>query len=946
MIRSPVLSLGPPLSDISLDPNADDQQILAQIVNFYQSALKADSDALAYLKGRGIMNPAVLDHFRIGFADRSLGTKLPSNETKAGRLIRSRLQGIGLFRDSGHEHFAGCVTFPIQAADGSGQIVDIYGRKTLGQRLRKGTALDLPLNDKNAGVFNIAGFGGRHEIVLCSSLWDALTFWHHGYRNVTCTFTDDVTSDLLAAFKEFAVKRVLTTSEKLVEKLLGVGLETFVVRLPLGISVSEYASQTEDPAEALGSILRAAEWMGNGNVPAVVSSRPTTTQTPPIPDPDDDEPPDDELDVEGEDEEVSEESKPPVFGTNILPSLTEGRGVGGAGDDDGVGGFVVQPHPDPDLLPSLPPIREASPLPAPSPVIEAEVGADEVTITFGTRRYRVRGFNKNLAFDVMKVNVLASNDHGMFVDTFDLYAAKHRRSFVVQTAAELGVEESTVKNDVGRVLLKLEELQDLRLREVEKTPTANPEMTSQERDEAIALLRDPKLLDRIVGDFRVVGERTNKLVGYLAAVSRKLDHPLAVLIQSTSAAGKTTLMEAVLSFVPSEDVVKFSAMTGQALFYMSEGNLKHRILAIVEEEGATKAGYALKLLQSEGELRIASTGKEGTTGRLTTQEYRVEGPTMLFLTTTSITTDEELLNRCIVLTVDEDREQTRAIHVLQRRRETLEGMLAAQAHNNVLALHRNAQRLLRPLLVVNPFAEKLTFLDARTRTRRDHQKYLTLIRSVTLLHQHQRPVRTVEHEGKTIEFIEVTLEDIERTNELAGEVLGRSLDDLPPQTRTLLVLLDGLVKSVSEKEAIEMSEVRLSRRQIREQTGWGDTQLKIHLKRLLDLEYVLVHRDGEGKRHLYELLYTASGENRVMPGLIDVSVLRGSETPVFDADRSGVAGHRSGSGRGAVGPRSGQGRGGKTTPSPEESRAKPRSGGKTLKIVPTPSKNGTASDKV
>jgi hypothetical protein len=103
-----------------------------------------------------------------------------------------------------------------------------------------------------------------------------------------------------------------------------------------------------------------------------------------------------------------------------------------------------------------------------------------------------------------------------------------------------------------------------------------------------------------------VGEETNKLLGYLAAVSRKLEEPLAVVVQSSSAAGKTSLMEAVLAFMPAEERVKYSAMTGQSLFYMGETNLKHKILAIVEEQGAERASYALKLLQSEGELTIAS----------------------------------------------------------------------------------------------------------------------------------------------------------------------------------------------------------------------------------------------------------------------------------------------------------------------------------------------------
>ena len=124
----------------------------------------------------------------------------------------------------------------------------------------------------------------------------------------------------------------------------------------------------------------------------------------------------------------------------------------------------------------------------------------------------------------------------------------------------------------------------------------------------------------------VVGEQTNCLVGYLAAVSRKLDRPLAVIVQSTSAAGKSALQEAVLAMVPEEERVQFSAMTGQSLFYMGESDLQHKVLAVAEEEGAERAAYALKLLQSEGELSIASTGKEPATGRSVTHSYRVRGP--------------------------------------------------------------------------------------------------------------------------------------------------------------------------------------------------------------------------------------------------------------------------------------------------------------------------------
>ena len=118
-------------------------------------------------------------------------------------------------------------------------------------------------------------------------------------------------------------------------------------------------------------------------------------------------------------------------------------------------------------------------------------------------------------------------------------------------------------------------------------------------------MRDPRLLDRIVEDFArcgVVGEETNKLVGYLGVVSRHLDAPLAVIVQSSSAAGKSSLMDAVLAFVPEEQRVQYSAMTGQSLFYMGESDLQHKVLAIVEEAGAQRASYALKLLQIGGRV--------------------------------------------------------------------------------------------------------------------------------------------------------------------------------------------------------------------------------------------------------------------------------------------------------------------------------------------------------
>jgi hypothetical protein len=474
-----------------------------------------------------------------------------------------------------------------------------------------------------------------------------------------------------------------------------------------------------------------------------------------------------------------------------------------------------------------------------------------------------------------------------------------------------------VKADLGKLLLRLEALQTERIEAEKAAKREAISLSDEETEAALALLRAPDLLARIERDFTrcgVVGEATNKLVGYLAAISRKLDAPLAVTIQSTSAAGKSALMDAVLAFVPDEDRVKYSAMTGQSLFYLGETDLQHKVLALVEEEGASRASYALKLLQSEGELTIASTGKDPVTGELRTRDYRVRGPVMILFTTTAIDLDEELLNRCLVLTVDEGREQTRAIHEIQRTKRTLGGLLAKAERQSVQRLHQNAQRLLEPLAVVNPFSRHLTFVDDRTRTRRDHEKYLTLIDAIALLHQHQRKVQTVLHQGQPIRYVEVTREDIETANRLAHEVLGRTLDELAPKTRDLLRRLVAWVAEQCAALAIDRGDFRFSRRAVREATRWSDTALKVHLGRLAEMEYLLVHRGGRGQSFEYELLYRGEGEQgeAFLMGLIDVAKLD------YDAERSGPEAPWSGAGQPAVGGQSG---GGPSAESEESARA-------------------------
>jgi len=852
-----------------VESGAEDREMLAQVVAYYHETLKQSPEALGYLETRGLRSSEAISHFKLGFANRTLGYRLP------GRKARERLQRLGVIRESGHEHFNGSLVIPIFGE--GGEVLGMYGRKVTPEyKLRKGTPLHLYLPGPHRGLFNPDALQASKTVILCEALIDALTFWCAGFRNVTASYgVEGFTADHLAAFERHGTERVLIAYDRddageraaasLGEKLMAEGIECFRIQFPKGMDANDYALKVTPAEKSLGVLVRNAVWLGKGKRAVVLDTDFTVEAEAPPSAP--------------SEAEVSPETPSPVAEST-------------------------------DRAPADAPSLSLAALAAKEQT-SADTRGDEVTVSFGDRRYRVRGLSKNLSYDCLRVNLLASREEGLHVDTLDLYSARHRAAFVKQAAIELGASEETVKKDLGKILLALEEQQEERIRQALEPKAKEVSLTPAEREAAMELLSDPRLLERILADFEacgVVGEETNKLTSYLAAVSRKLEEPLAVIVQSSSAAGKSSLMEAALAFVPDEERVKYSAMTGQSLFYMGETDLRHKVLAIVEEQGAERATYALKLLQSEGELTIASTGKDPTSGRLVTQEYRVCGPVMIFLTTTAVEVDEELLSRCVVLTVDEDREQTRAIHRLQRERQTLEGLLARKDREAVLKVHQDAQRLLRPVLVTNPYARHLTFLDDRTRTRRDHMKYLTLIRSIALLHQYQRPVRTVEHRGEAVPYLEVTLEDIAVANRLAHQVLGRSLDELPPQTRRLLFALDRMVSEACAKEQLERKDFHFSRRAIREATGWSHTQVRVHLERLVELEYVLVHRGGRGQSFEYELLYDGRGEDGApfLAGLIDVEAL---ERTSYDGDLAGSKGHLAGGWRGQNGPKTGGWRG-------------------------------------
>ncbi len=485
-------------------------------------------------------------------------------------------------------------------------------------------------------------------------------------------------------------------------------------------------------------------------------------------------------------------------------------------------------------------------------------------IACGMRQYQIMGIDKGPRR--LKVTLRLEHAGKLHVDTIDLYIARARKNLASDLCRVFEEPVETIESDITRIIRECEQDKE------EPVLDAAVVLTEKEKTRAELFGRSKDLIKNILADFETCGlidEDANKLLGYIAMTSRKRNKPLSIQILSSSGSGKTALQDAVVNFCPPEDLIKLTSLSGKALFYKDRLSLKHKVLALEEGAGAEDASYAIRSLISSGVLINETTIKDLSTGRLTTMENRVEGPTAVFYTTTNPDVDPETKSRFFVTGIDESREQTRKILAFQRENHSRDDMTESVKTKEIVKKHINFQRLLKPLGVKNPFSSQLTYADDRLQGRRDQPKYLNLIKSVAFLRQMQKKIN-----GNSSHYIEVEPEDIKIANDLAKEILGRSLDELSRPGRDLLMLLDEM----AEKQSDTKTDFTFTRRGIREYTGWSNTRVHRYLKELVEFEYILIESGRNGSRYLYCLAYKGQGKDgsKFILGLTSVENLRNS----------------------------------------------------------------------
>ena len=762
------------------------QKLLNKAAEFYHKALFKCPEGRAYLKARGLHEAALLETFRVGYANETIRDALPPE----GDLLDD-LKAVGILDAQGREHFRDCVTFPI--FDERGNVVGMYGRKTIDSKVKH-----LYLSGPHAGVFNPTCARAASSLLLTESIIDAATLWQAGYKNVTALYgTNGFTDDHRALLRKNPVEAVYLVldgddagrraAEKIGATLKAESLDVFTVKLPEGEDPNSFfQSHTVEEFDAL---LKAAAKKADAPQSDITAK----------------------------------------LGAEQIEEMSDG--------------FAIR--------------------------FTSVTGDRE-------RSYRVRLIESDPRRLRATVKAVTADRTRFHIDTVDLLSARSRKAFVADVAALYREETDVLTVDLNRITAHGE----ARAMQSQK-PNAAPvfQLTEEDRKDAERFGKRRDLLEAIAQDIEkcgFLGERANALAAYLCMTSRKMEDPLALMIVSGSGAGKSALQDAALSFCPPEDLVKVTSLTERALFYKDELSLKHKVLALEEVAGAEDAAYAIRNLISSKVLTIESTIKDPLTGRLTTMENKVCGPTAVFQTTTRPDVDPETRSRFLVTTIDESRAQTAKILDAQRKARTLEGFRRKLAREAILKKHHAFQRLLRPLPVFNPFAALLTFSDERMLMRRDQPKYLALIETVAFLHQMQKPVKQLTEGGKAFDYVEVSLRDIALANELAIEILGRSLDELSGPSRRLLLLTEEMVAARARERGETAPNVFFTRRELREFTRWSDYQIHHYLNQLVALEYLVPVCGRNGSQYQYRLVWDGQGKEgeRFVLGLKTVEQLR------------------------------------------------------------------------
>ena len=325
-----------------------------------------------------------------------------------------------------------------------------------------------------------------------------------------------------------------------------------------------------------------------------------------------------------------------------------------------------------------------------------------------------------------------NDDEPLYSDTLDIANSKKRKQFISEiTQVCEGIPAEELEQ---AILKKIAEITKEKRRagenpedeqEIDPLETTPPEV----KDAAFEVLKSENLFEQISADIATIGiagEKQLRVILYVIMTSRLLDKPLSAIVQGASASGKSYIIETVAKLMPPEAVVQAHDFSDQALYYLPNGSLIHKVVISGERvnEHRSKDGYAedntkaFREMVASGVLRKAVT-VTGKSQKPKTEMIEQPGPISYLESSTAANIHDEDSTRLLPLVTDESANQTRRIIEAQRR-EAKGQTISEVKRQEIIQRHYTLQRLLKPLTVWIPYIDSISLPETNIATRRTY----------------------------------------------------------------------------------------------------------------------------------------------------------------------------------------------------------------------------------
>ncbi len=443
------------------------------------------------------------------------------------------------------------------------------------------------------------------------------------------------------------------------------------------------------------------------------------------------------------------------------------------------------------------------------------------------------------------LSIQKPKQHNILRHSIDLYNDNQVEKLVRKVAERLEIGTSVIRRTLQELTHELENHRFLLLdKQAQEAKPIYKQLSAIEENEAVKFLKRKDLLkytNELIEKSGVIGESTNRLLMYLIFTSRKTNNPLHCISLGSSGTGKTHLQSKVAELFPEEDILEITYLSANALYYFARTELSHKIIIIEDLDGAENVLYPLRELQTKKRITKTVVHKD-TNGNTKTIHLTVEGPVCIAGCTTQESIYEDNSNRSFLLYIDESAEQDQRIMNYQRLISA--GKINEEEEILSAKILRNVQRVLKPVKVINPFAEYLSLPSAVFKPRRTNSHYLQFIEAVTFYKQCQREEKVNEDTGEI--YIETTIEDIQEANELITEVLLRKSDTLTGACRNYLENLKNYLK--------ENTQTTFTNAEIRRNLRVKETTLRRYNGQLLAENYIQRIKKTKTKSYCFEIV--------------------------------------------------------------------------------------------